>query len=168
MSRVTVKIGQRKTLFRLKFFSYTNNSVFKNRKSHHSQFEKFIYYIWIYTFCNKKKASQYIEPSYKWNKKIKFHLFINGVKLTSTRYHIYVCPAVYVNSSLKWPWERNGISLLGTVVLLLNIYIITHVDIFKLATSNVKHSKYIQILQFSIFWINHWYLHLKTFRLNIF
>lgn len=64
---------------------------------------------------------------------------------------MYVCPAVYVNSSWKWPWETNGALLFGTVVLLLNIYRITCIDIFKLVISNAKYSKYIQIVQFSIF-----------------
>lgn len=64
---------------------------------------------------------------------------------------MYVCPAVYVNSSWKWPWETNGALLFGTVVLLLNIYRIICIDIFKLVISNAKYSKYIQIVQFSIF-----------------
>lgn len=47
--------------------------------------------------------------------------------------------------------SHKGIGALGfgTVVLLLNIYIIIHGDIFKLVILNVKHSKYIQVLQFS-------------------
>jgi hypothetical protein len=41
--------------------------------------------------------------------------------------------------------RKNGALLFGTLVLLLNIYIIKHVAIFKLAIINVKYSKYIYI-----------------------
>lgn len=62
----------------------------------------------------------------------------------------YVCLPCSLWDLWSWkrPWEKNGALLFGTVVLLLNIYIIKHVDIFKSVISNVKHSKYIQILQF--------------------
>lgn len=66
---------------------------------------------------------------------------------------LYACPAVRANPPPR-PRESSGALLLGTAAPLLSVGTITHVGIFKVVLLNVKHSKYIQMLQFSIFWIN--------------
>lgn len=62
---------------------------------------------------------------------------------------MYVCPAVYVNSSWKWLWAKNGALLFGTVVLLLNIYRITH--FFQVSHLKCKaFKKYVDFIVFHI------------------